>query len=147
MPSIIKTIGTVTVRVYGPDGIVINQHRNQVVNTGQHWIATRIVGGGKAVSHIEVGTGTSPVASTDTRLQSPLHRQALKATPTVANNTITFTAHLAEGQATGPITEYGLFDAATGGILVARMVEAVVTKSATMAMDIVWQMEFRHGSD
>lgn len=77
MPSIIKT--TVTVKLYGPDGTVINQHRNQVVNTGQHWIATRITGGGKAVSHIEVGTGTSPVASTDTRLQLPLHRQSLKA--------------------------------------------------------------------
>ncbi len=147
MPSIIKTIGTVTVKLYGPDGTVINQHRNQVVNTGQHWIATRIIGGGNPVSHIEVGTGSSPVASTDTRLQLPLHRQSLKADATVANNTITFTVQLAEGQATGPITEYGLFDAATGGTMIARMVEGVVNKSATMAMDIVWEIRFQHGSD
>ena len=40
-----------------------------------------------------------------------------------------------------------MFDAATGGTLIARMVEGVVNKSATMSMDIVWEIRFQHGSD
>lgn len=114
---------------------------NLVVTTGLNWIAGRLYDTSipSQISHIAVGTGTTAAAAGDTALGSESHREALDST-TVSTNTVTWVASLEAGEGTAALTEAGLFNAASGGTMVARVVYDVINKGANDSLSISWTL-------
>lgn len=112
---------------------------NLVVDTGLNFICDRMEGTSEAVmSHMGLGSGTTAAAAGDTDLESLLgSREALDST-TVTDNTITYVASFEAGDATGAVTESGLFNASTAGTMLCRTVFAVVNKQADDTMTVTW---------
>jgi len=89
-----------------------------------------------AMTHMGLGSGTTAAAAGDTDLESLLgSREALDST-TVTDNTITYVASFEAGDATGAVTEMGLFNASTSGTMLARVVFSVVNKQADDTMTV-----------
>ena len=102
-------------------------------------MAQRMISGGNPMSHIAMGTGTETPRGTDTALATELFRKEIKGGNGVASdNQVTYTVELAEGEATGGITEAGLFDSANGGVLLARTTFEVINKGATHTLKMDW---------
>lgn len=112
---------------------------NLVVNTGLAYIASRMKDAtATAMSHMGVGTGTTAAAAANTTLETELGtRDALDST-TVSSNQIVYVATFAAGNATGAITEAGIFNASTAGTMLCRTVFAAVNKGASDTLQITW---------
>jgi len=116
---------------------VVQETNNLVVTAGKEWVADRMNNANTVMTHMAVGTGTTAAAAGDTALGTQLDRNALTST-TVTNNTIEYACTWAAGDGTGAITEAGIFDASTGGDMLARTVFSVVNKGAADSMTITW---------
>jgi len=116
---------------------VVQETNNLVVTAGKEWVADRMNNANTVMTHMAVGTGTTAAAAGDTALGTQLDRNALSST-TVTNNTIEYACTWAAGDGTGAITEAGIFDASTGGDMLARTVFSVVNKGAADSMTITW---------
>jgi hypothetical protein len=116
---------------------VVQETNNLVVTAGKEWVADRMNNANTVMTHMAVGTGTTAAAAGDTALGTQLDRNTLTST-TVTNNTIEYACTWAAGDGTGAITEAGIFDASTGGDMLARTVFSVVNKGAADSMTITW---------
>jgi len=116
---------------------VVQETHNLVVTAGKEWVADRMNNANTVMTHMAVGTGTTAAAAGDTALGTQLDRNTLTST-TVTNNTIEYACTWAAGDGTGAITEAGIFDASTGGDMLARTVFSVVNKGAADSMTITW---------
>jgi len=117
---------------------VVQEIDNLVVTTGKNFVASRMKDAtDTAMSHMGVGTGSTAAAAGDTALGSELGRNALTST-TVTDNEVAYICTFAAGDATGAITEAGLFNAASAGTMLCRTVFSVVNKGASDAMTITW---------
>lgn len=137
-----KLHGAMTLIIQRANGDVETVHKdNIIVNVGFDFVADAI---GKAVSrpgvmsHIALGTGTTAAAAGQTGLGSELDRNAATYAHTVDTKTFTFTAEFPAGDATGAITEAGVFNAAAGGIMFDRVVFPVVNKGADDSLTSVF---------
>lgn len=125
----------------GPDGTVKREWEqdNVVTNVGKAWIAGRMAGTPTVMSHMAVGTGAAAAAAADTALASEVAttgRKALTST-TPSNNTVVYSATFAAGEATATLAEAGLFNASSGGTMLART-NISVTKGAADTLTINW---------
>jgi len=116
---------------------VVQETNNLVVTAGKEWVADRMNNANTVMTHMAVGTGTTAAAAGDTALGTQLDRNTLTST-TVTNNTIEYACTWAAGDGTGAITEAGIFDASTGGDMLARTMFSVVNKGAADSMTITW---------
>jgi len=116
---------------------VVQETNNLVVTAGKNWVADRMNNANTVMTHMAIGTGTTAAAAGDTALGTQLDRNTLTST-TVTNNTIEYACTWAAGDGTGAITEAGIFDASTGGDMLARTVFSVVNKGAADSMTITW---------
>jgi hypothetical protein len=116
--------------------------KNLVVNTGLAYIASRMKDTTKgAMSHMALGSGTTAAAATDTDLGTLLgSREALDSTTISGTNNekVVYVSSFEAGDATGAVTEAGIFNAATSGDMLCRTVFAVVNKSADDTMAVTW---------
>ena len=127
--------GAVSIAV---NGEVVKEIPNLVVTTGKNFVSSRMKDTTKAaMSHMEIGSGTTSAAAGQTTLVTAVDRNALTST-TVTNNTIIYVCTWAAGDGTGAITESGLFNASSGGDMLCRTVFAVVNKGSADAMTITW---------
>ncbi len=126
--------GALTIEV---NDVVVQKAKNLVVTAGKNWVADRMNNANTVMTYMALGTGTNAAAAGDTTLQTELDRNALTST-TVSNNTIAYAATWAAGDATGAITEAGIFDANSGGDMLARTVFSVVNKGASDSITITW---------
>ena len=112
---------------------------NLVVNTGLAYIASRMKDAtATAMTHMGLGSGSTAAAAGDTDLGSLLgSREALDST-TVTSNAIEYVASFEAGDATGAVTEAGIFNASTGGTMLCRTVFSVVNKGANDTMTVTW---------
>jgi len=117
--------------------VVVQRTKNLVVTAGKEWVADRMNNANTVMTHMALGTGTNAAAVGDTTLQTEIDRNALTST-TVSTNTIAYGCTWAAGDGTGAITEAGLFDAASGGDMLARTVFSVVNKGASDSITITW---------
>jgi len=117
--------------------VVVQRTKNLVVTAGKEWVADRMNNANTVMTHMALGTGTNAAAVGDTTLQTEIDRNALTST-TVSTNTIAYSCTWAAGDGTGAITEAGLFDAASGGDMLARTVFSVVNKGASDSITITW---------
>ena len=88
-------------------------------------------------SHMAIGTGTNAAAAGDTTLQTELDRNALTSN-TASANVLTMVGDWAAGDGTGAITEAGVLNAASNGVLYSRAVFSVINKAAGDTLSITW---------
>lgn len=125
---------------------VVREIDNLVVTAGKNWIVSRMQGVVDGVmTHMAIGEGTTAAAVGDTALQTEVARVAVDTSGGVAStNTLTFTCTFAADvpditdPATSPITEAGLFNAASVGTMAARTVFPVINKGEADSMTINW---------
>lgn len=111
---------------------------NLVVTVGKNFIASRMIGTSDAVmSHMAIGTGTTAPAVGNTALQTEAGRVALSSS-TRTNNNIAYVATFPPGTGTGAITEAGILNNSTGGILLCRTTFSVINKAAADTLGITW---------
>lgn len=143
MDSIIKVTGSLELVLRDKDGIV-KQHEkvnNLVVTTGKILIASRLIAGTSASAYpfyMGVGTGTVDPTTGDTALGSQLAR--VSSTTSIVNNVITFSADFNAGTGTGALTEAGMFDSNTNGIMLCRTKFGVINKASDDTLTIKWNL-------
>lgn len=144
MKDLTQAKGSLGITLKGPDGEIKTEreHENLVVNSGLAYLISRAVDASKDVmSHMGLGEGsTEPVAGNDA-LESALGgRVALDSTTIAGNNDeqIVYQATFGPGDGTGAVTEAGIFNALTGGVMLCRTVFPVVNKQAEDTMVITW---------
>lgn len=136
----LKASGSLRVVVTGADGKVKEERefKNLVVTVGKNFVASRMVGTSSAVmSHMAIGSSSTPAAAGDTALGSELGRVAL-AGASAATNVVTYTATFPAGTGTGAVVEAGIFNDPSAGTMLCRTVFAVVNKGVDDAMSITW---------
>lgn len=116
--------------------------KNLVVNAGLAYIISRMVGTTKGVmSHMALGAGTAAAAGGQGDLLSMLGaREALDSTTIAGTNSekVQYICTFEPGDATGAVTEAGIFNAATVGDMLCRTVFPVVNKAADDQMAVTW---------
>lgn len=138
----IKAKGALSVVLTDSQGNVkdTREFKNLVVTTGLNFIVSRMKDTtATAMSHMELGTGTTAAAAGDTALGAAIasSRTALTST-TVSTNTITYVASFAAGTGTGAVTESGIFNASSAGTMLCRTVFPVVNKQSGDSMTVTW---------
>lgn len=132
--------------------------RNLITNTGRAAAASRLNGAGSEAlfSPIGQGIGTTAAAATDTTLEtertaaggaaSGVHAlpgasvTASRVTTTVTNDTAQLVGSIAEA-ATMAITESGLFNADTNGVMLARQVFAAINVVSGDSLQFTWKIK------
>jgi hypothetical protein len=137
--------GDVHLTVIGPDGRVKGKRhvKNKVVNTGLYHIMDLLEDSPDetAMGWAAIGDNNTAAAAGDTALYNELGRVTLtsKVQGTGGNaNQTTYSATVPAGTGTGTIVEAGLFNANSGGIMLARSIFSPFTKGAGDAIDITW---------
>ena len=140
----IKATGLVNIVHKNKLGEVLNTFEvpNLVVTSGKNYIAGKMVAEASDVpvhmSHMAIGTDTTSADVAQTSLLSQAGTRVLLSGNSVTNNAITYTATFAAGNATGAITEAGIFNASTGGTMLCRTTFPVVNKQACDTIAITW---------
>ncbi len=142
----VKAKGFVKFQLFDENGnLKETSEHNLVVNTGLAYITERMIGNTPAVvSHMALGSGTSAASGANTALGTELGRVTLssltRVTTTATNDSVQHSATFGPGTATGAVTEAGLFNASSGGIMTARTVFAVINKGTLDTLAITWKI-------
>ena len=143
--KLVRFTGEVSLIVTAPDGTVKGKRlvRNLVVNSGLYHIIDRLetTPDEAAMGWAAVGDDATAAGATDTALFGELGRVALTSKIQGAGgsaNQLTYSATVPAGTGTGTIVEAGLFNASSGGNMLARSVFAPIVKGAGDAIDITW---------
>lgn len=116
--------------------------KNLVVDAGLAYIISRMVGTAKStMSHMALGAGTTAAAAGQTDLLSMLgSREALDSTTITGTNSekVQYVCTFEPGDATGAVTEAGIFNASAAGDMLCRTVFPVVNKAADDQMAVTW---------
>ena len=125
------------------NGELIREVPNLVVTAGKEFIAASILkttsNSPAAMTHMEVGTGTTDPVVGNTTLETVVSgsRTAL-ATPSVSGAVVTYVCTFAAGTGTGALTEAGIFNASSGGTMLCRTEFSVINKGASDSMTVTW---------
>lgn len=112
--------------------------KNLIVDTGLNFICDRMKDDETAMTHMALGSGSTAAAAGDTTLGTQLGSREALDSSTVTNNQIVYVASFEAGDATGAVTEAGIFNAASGGTMLCRTVFAVVNKAADDTLTVNW---------
>ena len=130
-------------KFYNGKGELVREEKNLVVNTGLNVIAERLIGIAKnAISHMAIGTGTTAANAADLALEIPKATRIAPTSITVTGAVITIIATFSGATHAGAITEAGLFNAATLGELISRVVFAPYNLGSSDALTITWTLTF-----
>lgn len=144
MESRLNLRGQLQLVLRGSDGQVKDSRdiKNLVVNAGLGFITARMTGTSENVmSHVGLGSGSTAVAAGDTDLGSLLgSREALDSSTVSGSNNekIVYVSAFEAGDATGAITEAGIFNASTSGTMLCRTVFSTVNKAADDTLTVTW---------
>ena len=120
--------------------------RNLIVNTGLGHITARLVGTSQGVmSHMALGSSSLAVAAGNTTLGSQLgSREVLESVVRqgLSSESVVYVATFDPGEATGAITEAGIFNASSAGVMLCRTVFAVINKSVSDTLQVTWTVTF-----
>jgi hypothetical protein len=111
--------------------------KNLVVTAGLNYISSKIVTSATNMSHMAVGTGSTAASAGQTALVTELDRNTFSSV-SASNGVCTFNAQWAAGDATGAITEAGIFNAASGGTMLCRTKFDTVNKASGDSLAITW---------
>tara|TARA_B100000214_G_C23953764_1_gene621717 strand:- start:1240 stop:1677 length:438 start_codon:yes stop_codon:yes gene_type:complete len=124
------------------NGKLIREVPNIVTTAGKGFVASSMVktsNSPAAMTHMEVGTGTTNPAAGDTALESAVSgsRTALTSS-NVTGAAIAYLCTFAAGTGTGALTEAGIFNASSGGTMLCRTEFSVINKGASDSMTVTW---------
>ncbi len=136
----LKLRGDVALVLRDKDGNVKDERKieNLIVNTGLNFICDRMKDDETAMTHMALGSGSTAAAAGDTSLGSQLGSREALDSSTVTANQIVYVASFEAGDATGAVTEAGIFNASTGGTMLCRTVFSVVNKAADDTLSVNW---------
>ena len=136
----LKLKGDVAVVLRDKNGNVKEEHKinNLIVDTGLNFICDRMKDDETAMTHMALGSGTTAPAAGNTALESQLGSREALDSSTVTNNQIVFISSFEAGDATGAVSEAGIFNAASGGTMLCRVTFSVVNKAADDVLSINW---------
>ena len=125
------------------DGLVIETQEvdNIIVTTGKNLVATLVAGTGTSFTHMAVGSSATSEAITDCALGTELGRVLLTG-KTVADNVISYVGDFPAGTGTGTIVEAGIMNASSSGVMLNRATFSSVSKTASDALKITWDVTF-----
>ena len=136
--------GTVEISLKGPDGKVKKSAtlKNLVVTDGKGLIAGLLAQDGSTFpSHMAVGTSDAATAVGQSSLQgTELGRVALKSTTVQNTNEVLYNATFGAGTATGTIEEMGIFNDASAGTMLCRVLTGTFDKGSNDSLDITWTL-------
>jgi len=140
--EMLKITGKLTIEKFDLNGILLEtiEIPNMIVDAGKNHILLRLLSGTTEtpMSHMGVGIGDSRVLANDTALTTPIGTRVNLLTPTVNGNTISYVGTFLAGNATGSISEAGIFNALTGGKMLCKTVFPTITKIASQSIIISW---------
>jgi len=138
----IKVTGELRITLTNPEGNIKQEVvvPNLVVTVGKNYIASRMKDAtATAMTHMEVGTGTTAAAAGDTTLQTAVASSRVTLTSTtVTTNSVAYVATFPAGTGTGALTEAGIFNASSAGTMLCRTVFSVINKGAADTLGITW---------
>lgn len=112
--------------------------KNLIVDTGLNFICDRMKDDETAMTHMALGSGSTAAAAGDTSLGSQLGSREALDSSAVTNNQIVYVSSFEAGDATGAVTEAGIFNASSGGTMLCRTVFSVVNKAADDTLTVNW---------
>ena len=113
--------------------------KNLIVTAGLTFICSRMLGASAGVmSHMGLGSGTAAVAASQTDLVSLLGSREANDSASASANTAVYVSSFEAGDATGAVTEAGIFNAASSGTMLCRTVFPVVNKQSDDTMSVTW---------
>jgi|TARA_R110000744_G_C19102423_1_gene533734 hypothetical protein len=137
----LKLRGDVAIVLKDKDGKVKESREinNLVVDAGLTFICSRMADvSSDVMSHMALGSSTTATAGGQTDLVSILGVRELLDSTTASSNTIVYVSSFEAGEGTGAVTEAGIFNAATAGTMLCRVVFPVVNKQADDTMSVTW---------
>lgn len=134
--------GHVLIELHDEFGVLKHSEEisNLVVTAGKNHIADQLSSspGQSAMSHMAIGTGSTAAAAGDTALGTETDRNALTSR-TDATNVVTYVGTWAAGDGTNSaLREAGIFNAASSGTMLARVVYSNIDKQAGDTLTITW---------
>lgn len=146
----LKVIGHINIKLYGPDGALKQEvdKSNLVVTVGKTYLATWLAAAsqsGEFMSYVGLGTGSTAPVIGNTALQTEFSGGGyFRPVGVLSSSTNTWQnqATFGPGNATGSITEAGLFSTITSGTMFARQVFGAVTKNSGDTFVLTWQVQF-----
>lgn len=123
-----------------------------ITTAGINFIAGITAGSGTHFSSVNarlgVGNGTTAFAVSQTDLQgSSKFRKGMDAGyPIIASPKLTFKSTFAQSEANFPWNEWGIFNAASGGVMLNRVVEANGTKQSNQTWVLEVEITFQIGT-
>ena len=120
---------------------IVHQCDNLVVTAGKNWVAGRFKDSGipDEMSHMAIGSADTAPAAGNTALATELNRIALTTDGgTVSTNTVQYDASWTSAAAAYAIKEAGIFNASSGGTMLARTTFAVINKGTDDTVSISW---------
>lgn len=126
------------------NGETVCKTNNLVVGDGKEHVTNRLLASPteNAMSHMSLGTDSTTAAVANTTLGSEVNgsRTAFDSgfPDITGTNTIKFETTFPAETGTGAITEAGIFNAGSGGKMLARTVFSTVNKGSTDSMTITW---------
>ena len=136
----LKLRGDVALVLRDKDGNVKDERHieNLIVDTGLNFICDRMKDDETAMTHMALGSGSTAAAAGDTALGTQLGSREDLDSSTVTANQIVYVASFEAGDATGAVTEAGIFNASSGGTMLCRTVFSVVNKAADDTLSVNW---------
>ena len=137
----LKLSGELAIVLRDKDGNVKEERteKNLVVTTGLTYIASRMKdASATAMTHMGLGSGTTAAAAGQTDLVTLLGSRETLDSTTASSNTVVYVASFEAGDATGAVTEAGIFNALSGGTMLCRTKFNVVNKGADDTMNVTW---------
>ena len=120
---------------------IVHQCDNLVVTAGKNWVAGRFKDSSipDEMSHMAIGSADTAAAAGNTALATEVNRIALTTDGgTVSTNTVQYDASWTSAAAAYAIKEAGIFNAASGGTMLARTTFAVINKGTDDTVSISW---------
>ena len=137
----LKLSGQLNIVLRDKDGNIKEERieKNLVVSAGLTFIASRMKDAtATAMTHMGLGSGTANAAAGQTDLVSLLGSREVLDSTTASSNTIVYVSSFEAGDATGAVTEAGIFNAASSGTMLCRVKFNVVNKAADDTMAVTW---------
>jgi hypothetical protein len=141
----LKIIGEVCVSVFGPDGNLKEKREihNLVVQGGKNFIAAKLLETeATKIQYVGMGLGSTAPTLADVQLQSEVATRAVIESASRTDNLVTFNGYFLPNNPnyTVNVTEVGLFNASSGGIMIARTTFPAVQKEALDVLAVQWKI-------
>jgi hypothetical protein len=136
MNETINLVGEIELKL---NDVVVVSKKNLIVQVGKNFLANAILNTSSTpFNSIALGRGTTSAAITDTTLQTETFRTSFNSA-TIANNVITLVRNFLPGEATGPISEAGIFNnAISGGTMLSHVVFTTIGKQDQDRLLFTW---------